>query len=259
MASFFDTTIGQQVEFQRVLASAGFTDSDIARIIKEPNLASAMYGAIQPKPTVLQTPIPTDIVARVKRQLARYEEAGFVIDDELRQQILAQAAAFVPLSATDRPLVTGFFGCTPEAINQVWSKVKLDGYETVRYFDQDTPIRFAPGMQPVVTQPRLVHFEPNSYQGKSPESALKQAKKDDVQLAGIEVAEILFVEPEWALEWDGTDHPFPNASALQLKFDQSWSYVPYLGRWDDDRRLRLDDDWAGDRYDYWSSPSVREC
>ena len=61
MASFFDTTIGQQVEFQRVLASAGFTDSDIARIIKEPNLASTMYLAIQPKavatvPTWWRTP-----------------------------------------------------------------------------------------------------------------------------------------------------------------------------------------------------------
>ena len=31
MASFFDTTIGQQVEFQRVLASAGFTDSGSVR------------------------------------------------------------------------------------------------------------------------------------------------------------------------------------------------------------------------------------
>ena len=49
MASFYDTTVGQQVEFQRVLASAGFTDSDIARIIKEPNLASTMYASIQPK------------------------------------------------------------------------------------------------------------------------------------------------------------------------------------------------------------------
>lgn len=259
MASFFDTTIGQQVEFHRVLASAGFTPKDVARIIKYPNLAVAMYVAIQPTVTVLQTPISTDIVVRVERQLDRYEEAGFVIDDGLRQRILAQAAAFVPLSATDRPLVTGFFGYTPEAINQVWSKVKLDGYEIIRYFNQDTPIRFAPGMKPVVTEPRLVHFEPNSYQGKSPKTALKQAKEDNVQLAGIEVVEMLFVEPEWALEWNGADHPFPNASALELKFDTDWSGVPYLVRWDGGRRLGLSDGWAARRGGYRSSPSIGEC
>lgn len=138
MASFYDTTISQQVEFQRVLASAGFTDSDIARIIKEPSLASTMYASIQPK----QTSVPY-IIARVERQLARYAEAGFVATDEQRQRILAQAEAFVPLSATDRPLVTGFFDSTPEA-------------------SESQPLRFADGMQPPNHGPRLVHFDPNT-------------------------------------------------------------------------------------------------
>ncbi|RWZ78756.1 MAG: hypothetical protein EOT05_03335 [Candidatus Microsaccharimonas sossegonensis] len=109
MASFFDTTIGQQVEFQRVLASAGFTDSDIARIIKEPSLASTMYVAIQPK---------------------------------------------------------------------------------------------------------LVATVPSWY--VSPEQQLERAR-------------------------------------------QLWSNVPYLNRWDDDRQLKLNDNWADNRNDNWSSPSVRDC
>ena len=252
MASFYDTTVGQQVEFQRVLASAGFTDSDIARIIKEPSLASTMYASIQPK----QTSVPY-IIARVERQLARYAEAGFVATDEQRQRILAQAEAFVPLSATDRPLVTGFFDSTPEAFNQVWSKVKLDGYKTVRYFDESEPLRFADGMQPPNHGPRLVHFDPNTYQGDSPESALKKAKRDKVRLAGIEVAEMLFVEPEWALKWNGKDHPYLNCSALQL--GAGWLRVPYLRRWDCDRQLELLSRWADyrNRDVRWSSPSVR--
>ena len=256
MASFYDTTVGQQVEFQRVLASAGFTDADIAQIIKEPNLASAMYASIQPR-TAPSMSSATNIVARVVRQLQRYEAAGFIVSDEVRQRILAQAEAFAPLSATDRPLVTGFFDSTPEAFNQVWSKVKLDGYETVRYFNESQPLRFADGMQPPNHGPRLVHFDPNTYQGDSPESALKKAKRDKVRLAGIEVAEMLFVEPEWALEWNGKDHPYPNCSALQLGAD--WSSVPYLGRWGDGGRLGLSGGWAARRGDRWSSPSVGEC
>lgn len=257
MASFYDTPVGQLNEFHRILATTGFTYRDITRVIKEPSLASTMYASIQPKPTVLQTSIPIDIVARVERQLARYEEAGFVIDDELRQQILAQAAAFVPLSVTDRPLVTGFFGYAPEAFNQIWSKVKLYGYNTVRYFDEDLPIQFAPDMRPVATVSHLVHFEPNSYQSQTPKLALKQAKRDKIRLAGIEVAEMFFVEPEWALEWNGKDHPYPNCSALQLGSD--WSSVPYFNRWDDHRQVNLNVFSADYAHDYWSSPSVREC
>ncbi len=33
-----------------------------------------------------------------------------------------------------------------------------------------------------------------------------------------------------------------------------WSNVPYLNRWDDDRQLKLNDNWADNRNDNWSSP-----
>ena len=38
-----------------------------------------------------------------------------------------------------------------------------------------------------------------------------------------------------------------------------WSNVPYLNRWDDDLQLKLNDNWADNRNDNWSSPSVRDC
>lgn len=38
-----------------------------------------------------------------------------------------------------------------------------------------------------------------------------------------------------------------------------WSNVPYLNRWDDDRQLKLNDNWADNRNVNWSSPSVRDC
>ena len=38
-----------------------------------------------------------------------------------------------------------------------------------------------------------------------------------------------------------------------------WSNVPYLNRWDDDRQLKLNDNWADNRNDNWASPSVRDC
>lgn len=68
---------------------------------------------------------------------------------------------------------------------------------------------------------------------------------------------MLFVEPEWALKWNGKDHPYLNCSALQLGTDRS--SVPYLVRRDDDRQLNLNDICADSRDRRWSSPSVKEC
>jgi len=48
--AFYNQTIGQQIEFQRTLAEAGFTPKDIERLIKEPGLAKTMLDSIRPKP-----------------------------------------------------------------------------------------------------------------------------------------------------------------------------------------------------------------
>lgn len=46
MASFHDITVGQQIEFSRVLSSAGFTKQDVERIIRNPSLAKVLHGAL---------------------------------------------------------------------------------------------------------------------------------------------------------------------------------------------------------------------
>ena len=44
---FYDQTIGQQIEFQRTLAEAGFTPKEVERLIKEPGLAKTMLDSIR--------------------------------------------------------------------------------------------------------------------------------------------------------------------------------------------------------------------
>lgn len=39
----------------------------------------------------------------------------------------------------------------------------------------------------------------------------------------------------------------------------AWSNVPCLNRWDDNRQLKLNDNWADNANDNWSSPVVRDC
>lgn len=38
-----------------------------------------------------------------------------------------------------------------------------------------------------------------------------------------------------------------------------WSNVPYLNRWDDNRQLKLNANWADNDNPNWASPSVRDC
>lgn len=241
MASFYDTTAGQLVEFQRVLSSAGFTDADIARIIKEPNLASTMYGAIQPKAVVI---VPSWYVSP-EQQLARARQLW-------PNAILPEP----PKELTPRTSSEVLLLHVPDSFDSLWDKVDAPtGYTKYRWEGVKTDkrnLRLSPNKREY-TEPVWLAFDPEHGKGKRPDSLWGQSN-----LAASEVFSALIQFPEWSLSWfNGASAP--NLSGYQVKYDGNWSNVPYLHRSDDDRQLKLYDLWAGFRLDYWSSPSVREC
>ncbi len=119
-------------------------------------------------------------------------------------------------------------------------------------------LRLAPGVM-YVPGIRWVAFDPNTYQGKSPEQALAQSKVDSTVLAHVEVLVAAALFSDWVASWNGSNSPYPNLSALQLHWNTGWSGVPYLSRWDGSRQLKLFANWADSAFDHWSSPVVREC
>lgn len=104
-----------------------------------------------------------------------------------------------------------------------------------------------------------IGFDPNAYQGLSPEAALKQSKEDGVCLAGTEVLMAAWLFPDWVTSWDGRSSPYPNLSGIQFYWDTDWSHVPYLVPWDCSRHLDLNAVWADYSVEVFASPSVREC
>ena len=241
MANFYDTTVGQQVEFQRVLASAGFTDSDIARVIKEPNLASTMYASIQPK---LVPSMPSWYVSP-EQQLTRARQLwpNVVLPDPPKE--------FTPRTKSEVLLLH-----VPDSFDSLWDKVVAPtGYTKYRWEGVKSDkrnLRLAPN-KVEYTEPVWLAFDPERGKGKRPDSFWGQA-----DTAASEVFSALIQFPEWSLAWfNGASAP--NLTGYQLKYDGNWSLVPYLFRWDGDRQLKLCAYWAGCGGGLWSSPSVREC
>ena len=241
MASFFNITIGQQIEFQRVLASAGFTDVDIARIIKEPSLASAMYVAIQPTVTAVQT----SWYVSPEQQLARARQLW-------PNAVLPEPPeGFTPRTKSEVLLLH-----VPDSFDSLWDKVVAPtGYTKYRRGGVKADkrnLRLSPNKREYM-EPVWLAFDPERGKGERPDSFWGQA-----DCAASEVFSALIQFPEWSLAWfNGASAP--NLSGYQLKYDGNRSLVPCVYRWDNDRQLELGDRWADGRRGYWASPSVREC
>jgi hypothetical protein len=206
---------------------------------------------------------PLPVVEQVERQLDVWKNFGVEISDERWEQILQQADVFEPVTDSDEPLVTGGFGYN----NPSLVVMKLFGvFEPPQGYVKHNNIEhaqlsYAPGMKPK-GELRLVHYDPNAYPQLSPERARKEAKKDGVRLASIEVFEHLALQPRLGLTWDGKLYFFPNASGLDQKRENG-STVPFVDRHDNAPRTRklfeLDLYGVDNANVQWSSPVVREC
>ena len=144
----------------------------------------------------------------------------------------------------------------PDTFDSLWDKVVApEGYTKYRWEGVKADkrnLRLAPNKVEFAAAVWLA-FDPERGKGERPDSFWGQA-----DTAASEVFSALIQFPDWPLAWFNRASA-PNLSGYQLKYDGNWSNVPYLRRWDDGRRLRLSDRWAGSRDGHWSSPSVREC
>lgn len=144
----------------------------------------------------------------------------------------------------------------PDTFDSLWDKVDAPmGYTKYRWEGVKADranLRLAPN-KVEYTEPVWLAFDPEHGKGERPDSFWGQA-----DTAASEVFSALIQFPDWPLAWfNGASAP--NLTGYQLQCGGNWSHVPYLSRWDDDRRLRLDAHWADHQRGYWSSPSVREC
>lgn len=144
-----------------------------------------------------------------------------------------------------------------DSYDSLWDKIIAPtGYTKYRWNGSKKAdkrnLRLAPN-KVEFTEPVWLAFDPERGRGVRPDSFWGQA-----DVAAAEVFSALIQFPGWSLKWyNGASAP--NLLGYQLKYDGNWSHVPYLSRWDGDRRLELYGRWADYLSDDCSSPSVREC
>jgi hypothetical protein len=240
MTSIFKTPYGEMQQFVQNLHSGGFSYEDVARVIKEPNLASVMYASIQPAHLMTLKPWYVGPDQQVVRARELWPDA-----------VLPKAPmSFVPQTDTAVLLLH-----VPDTFDSLWRKVVAPtGYTKNRWKslrDDNRHLRLAPN-KVEFTEPVWLAFDPEHGRGEKPDALWGQDS-----LAASEVLSALIQFPSWPLAWFN-DASAPNLSGYQLEHDGEWSSVPYLSRWDGGEQLDLVDRWAGSPDEYWASPSVRE-
>lgn len=274
MASFYDCTIGEQVEFHRVISSAGLTDDDVRRVIKDRSLADDLVKAVRGgfvKPG--STPFwyektPSEQLDAIK-YLNGVRGWGFTDADfpsapeeaQLGLNEVLSLAVYLPKKGRQSGLqrtVEELWGAIPEKIGD-FTKWRWDGLKT-----DSKHLRLAPhtdgserDWKPGI---RWVVIDLTAGLGKSPRTVLATTDVDDpYQPTGVELLSLLLLQPNWATSWDGKKFFYPNLTGLQFYYNEGWSRVPFLYRSDDDRQFELyaaGDDYTGGK---WASPAFREC
>lgn len=158
---------------------------------------------------------------------------------------------FVPQTKYEVPLLH-----VPDTFDSLWDKVDApEGYTKSRWDGVKSGVgdlRLAPNV-PERAAPIWLAFDPEHGKGERPDRFWGQAN-----LAASEVFSALIQFPEWVSAWfNGASAPY--LSGYQLKYNEGWSLVPYLGRWDGNREVGLYALFANRRLGDCASPSVREC
>jgi len=265
MASFYDLTIGQHIEFLRILTGAGLSAEDGKLVIDDPSQARKMINALHEPP---HYPLPawyvqpSQQIERVKEFLANYGGSnGFTPAD-----IPSVPTNFVPRTPTDVLMLAVYLpnsrtkGIT-RTFESWWDFVKTPtGYSKWRWDQLKSDSKHLRLLEGIEHRPgiRWVAFDPNANHGKSPQSCWDNPDVAPT-LAGPEVLMALAHFPMWAASWNGNKSPYSNMAGYQFKWETAWCDCPYVNRRDDDRQLKLNARSAVNANDRWASPSVREC
>lgn len=232
----------QSISLRRALLSAGFTEHDIAHIIKEPHLAHAMLAVIHPEqPSIPSWDTSTD------QQLARAQRLWpHVVLPEPPKE-------FIPRTKCEVLLLH-----IPDTIGALWRKIRLPDNCIKQPLDQlvfdQGSVRLAPNRREY-DKPVWLGFDYEHGRSARPDALWSQPN-----LAASEVLSAMIQFPNWPLAWlKGA--VAPNLAGFQHKSNGRWCnilYLPWCQR-GGIKHLEIHSTAANCANNRWSSPTIREC
>ncbi|MDR0591229.1 MAG: hypothetical protein LBG75_01560 [Candidatus Nomurabacteria bacterium] len=207
---------------------------------------------------------PEAQIEKMKQFIKKYSKDAFSARDipppptaDLRDGEVYLLICYLPKKGRKGELertMTAYFDAMepPEGYPKTkWDEAKFDA----RHLKQVDGYEWQPGI-------RWVTFNPDTYQGRSPNRALEASRDSECALAGVEVLAAVYQFRQWPKSWDGVKSPRPRLASLRANVlgGTDWSSVLSLNLWDDGHGhgLHLSADNVDSSSDVWACPGFRE-
>lgn len=225
MASFYDLTIGQGVEFQRILADV-LSAEDAKRIIKYPYLGKRMVDAIDvyPQQASPKSYLPwTPVDQYVDRIMARSQLRGwgFTSDDadKLSATMHDHDGLLMPTGVSiwlGKDLAYNW----TEMTTWIEDEVKVLGFTFQTYFNPDR-LSFLPGSECAGRRRKLDDVELDLATFWNPTNGVipRDVRSSRPKWPGLEVATLLALNPQVYVAMDGKTIPYMFAPGLVVDSD----------------------------------------
>ena len=272
MASLHQLTIGEDTEFKRVLATAGFDAETIRKINKNPDIVSVMLTAVRQHPAFRLihgrfTPLadklemikswpgikPEDVDAALKAAMENGTIAGY--ETEVGKNPFLDILVTVYRESIPATLVYA-----RERMQEAWGEKYYEWTEAYAQNVDDERVKAVPGAKPFIPNRiviEVVDFGANW--NRKDGLILEDVQKAQApQLADFAVIYNAVQSPEWLRQMDGEKVPYALVAALLLSVPggDSWRYSPSV--WHRGGKAGLGGDHVGHRFDDRAVPVLRE-
>lgn len=162
-----------------------------------------------------------------------------------------------PTGELQTTVLVPYFGTVQKTFDTLWDSVEVEGHTKWRWSELQK-VRLHKGKHPK-KQLKWVTLDFGVNWDKTKGKSVEEVRKEDPNLAGVEVLAAALVHPGWVLSIDGEEVPHADLGGLDAHYNASWSYCPYFYRLVVARQLELRAYWAAFRHRYFSAPRVREA
>jgi hypothetical protein len=262
VVSLHDITVGDDIEFKRVLASAGFDGDMVKALLRKPQLADSWVANLREQ---LAPPAPTfDQLFCTPEQIfdafvVRARDRKWTFSDEQLQQLREAMPTLHKNSLTSVLTLDIWLGDLPTTFEELWSWNKDVHAKTWRYDGLKSDKRHLRlldskcyGNQPSA---KWVVLDVTANRGQAPKDVREPANSPAFAVLAAAV-----LHPEWpkAINYDTIPGVWlPGLEATVPGWD-AWRYVPILHWYEFDHGLDLRAYWDDYRYSDYAVPVFRE-